>query len=442
MPNGGLYDAHDEWGISPNHFEIVPPSERVTNGRSLKQTRSMPFHATRQAPDEFAPAVPSSRPPPTSRHTRKNSKVAQILCLEGTLDKARDAVNVADSISIQGLMSPPILPMEVDPFTGPPLGATIVGNVGPTIQMHPPAPQHTFRPMVSMPSLSAPADHHATHVHAPRAHAPRSTTNLRDTTARRAPRPLHRAGYTSFGTLPSRSLSNPPPALPSQPLQPSRIVNIESKTRYGLTSAHTAHTGGTFAPLVRDTAVTLRGRHHNMYDQTSTVVPTLRKARSSVVLSNKPPPPLYAPKPVKALAGSSAETLHNWVESSSATPSHSDNVRNRVTGGSAHAVWPPAPVLRPQRIATPEQDAYRSAAIEAGKTRRKIKEEGALLESVLNVGEHEAPRRGADSEPQRPQRSRHHRRAATEGRVKRVVEYHTLPDLGYDLTDQKWKGGW
>lgn len=441
MPNGGFHsDAHDEWGISPNHFEIVPPNERVANGRSLKQTRSMPFHATRQAPHEFAPAVPSSRPPPTSRHTGENSKVAQILGKGGTPDKARDTVNVASPFSIQGLMSPPILPMEVDPFTGPPLGATIVGNVGPTIQTtQPPAPQHNFRPMLSTQSLSAPADHHATHVHAPRAPAPKSATNLRDTTARRAPRPLHRAGYQPFGTPPSRSLSNPPPALPSQPLHPSRTVNIESKTRYGLTSAHTAHPGGTFAPLVRDTAVTLRGRHHNMHDQTSTVVPTLRKVRSSVALSNKPPPPLYAPKPVKALARPSAETLHNLVESASATLSHPDNVRTRATGGSAHVVWPPAPVVRPQRIATPEQDANRSAANEAGNTRRKIKEERALLESVRNVSEREAPRRERDSEPQR---SRHHRRAATEGRRDNRVEYRTLRELGYDLTDQKLVGGW
>ena len=436
VPHGGLYgDAHDEWGVLPHHFEIIPPSsEKVTKGGNLKQSRSMPF-PTRQAPDEIAPAVPSYRPPPTSRRTRKNSKVAQFLGIAGTPEKVQDAVDSADPF---GLMSPPILPMEVDPFTGPPLGAAIVSNVVPT---HPQAPQHTFRPMLSMPSLSVPSDHHATHTHAPRAHAHKSTSDFHDTTARRAPRPLHRAGYTPFGTLSSRSLSNPPPPLPSQPLHPSRAVNLEGKTRRGLTSTRTRHQGGLVAPLVRDTAATHRGRHHNMHDHASTAVPNLRKARSSVVLSNTPLLPLHAPKPVKAMAKPSAETLRILVESASATPSRSSNVRNRVVdGGSAHAVWPPAPVLRPLRITNPERDAYRSAANEAEKAYHKIKEDRALLERVRDVGGYEASRKERDSEPRR---SRNHRRAATEGtrRRKREVEYLTLADCGFDPTTQRWTGG-
>jgi hypothetical protein len=178
-----------------------------------------------------------------------------------------------------------------------------------------------------------------------------------------------------------------------------------------------------------------------MHDHASTI-PNLRKARSSVILSNTPLLPLHAPKPVKALARPSAETLRILVESASVTSSRSNNVRNRVTdAGSANTVWPPAPVLR---ITNPEREAYRSAANEAEKTCRKIREERALLERVRGVGEHEAPRKERDSEPRR---ERHHRRAATEGtrRRKREVEYRTLADYGYDPTkptNQKWMGGW
>jgi len=398
----------------------------------------MPF-PSRKAPDELAPAVPSPRPPPTSRHTRKNSKVAQFLGLAGTSEKARDAVNVVDP---QGLMSPPILPMEVDPFSRP-LGATIVSNVTPTTQRHwemtHPAPlQHTFRPMQSMPSLSVSAERHATHAHVPRAHAPQSTSDSQvtaDIAPRRAPRPLQRAGYTHINTHSSRSLSNPPvPSVPShhasasQPLQPSRIVNLESKSRHGLASTHTAH----------------RGHHQNIRDHVATAAPNLRKTRSSVVLSITRVPPLHAPRPVKALERPSVETLHKLVESAdSVMPSHS-NARSRNREAAVHAaVWPPAPVLRPLRIVNAERDAYLTAAVEAEKTCRKINEERTQLERIRYVRDGEARRRERD--PGDPsQRSRHHRRAATEGprRRKREVEYRTMADYGYDPTHQKWMGAW
>jgi hypothetical protein len=423
----------------PHHFETVPsPREKVTKGGgSLKQTRSMPF-PSRRAPDELAPAVTSSRPPPTSRHARKNSKVAQLLGIAGTPEKARDAVNAVDP---QEFFSPPLLPMEIDPFSRP-LGATIVSNVTPTTQRqmtHPPAPQHTFRPMQSMPSLSVPPERHATHVHVQRAHAAQSTSDFQvtaDTAARRAPRPLQRAGYAHIGAHSSRSLSNPPPApsVPihhysslSQPLQPSRVVNLESRSRHGLASTHTTH----------------RGRHQNAHDHAPMVAPNLRKARSSVVLSNTRVPLLHAPKPVKALGRSSVETLNKLAESTSsvsvAMPSRSKARSHREVA--VHAPWPPAPVLRPLRNFNAERDAYRTAAIEAEKTCRKINEERALLERARDVGDSEARRRERD--PGDPsQRSRHHRRAATEGprRRKRDVEYRTMGDYGYDPTHQKWMG--
>ena len=429
---------HDEWGVLPHHFETVlsPREKAIKGGGSLKQTRSMPF-PSRRAPDELVPAVPSSRPPPTSKHTRKNSKVAQFLGMAGSPEKARGAVNAVEP---QELMSPPLLPIDLDPFSRP-LGAAIVSNVTPTTQRqmtHPPAPEHTFRPMQSMPSLSVPPERHATHVHAPRAHAPQSTNDFQvtaDTAARRAPRPLQRAGYAYIGAHSSRSLSNLPPAPPvpshhhsslSQSLQPSRVVNLESRSRHGLTSTH----------------ITPRGRHQNMRDHASMAAPNLRKARSSVVLSNTRVPPLHAPKPVKALERPSVETLHKLAESSSvAMPSHPMARSHREVA--VHAAWPPAPVLRPLRNTNAERDAYRTAAIEAEKTCRKINEERALLERVRDVGDREARRRERD--PGDPsQRSRHHRRAATEGprRRKRDVEYRTMADFGYDPTHQKRMGAW
>ncbi|KAF8482720.1 hypothetical protein DFH94DRAFT_729182 [Russula ochroleuca] len=446
VSHGGLYgDIHDEWGILPHHFEIIPPaSEKVTRGGGLKQTRSMPF-PTRQGPDEFAAEVPPSRPPPTFRHTRKNSKIAQLLCIASAPENAGDAVNPGDP---HELMSPPILPMEADPFSGRPLGATIIGNgvPVPAIQMqttHPPAPQHIFRPMLSMPSLSMPADPHATHAHVPRVHAPQNINDFHDTAARRAPRPRHRADHAPVGTFSSRSLSNPPPASsvlghytsPSQPLQPSRVVNLESNSRrHGSIPIHMTHQGGAVAPLV----ATHRRHRQKTYDHVRTGAPNLRKTRSSVVLSNKPLPPLHAPKPVKALERPSVETLHMLVESARATARHS-NVRNEAAA--AHAVWPPAPVVRPLPTVNPERDAYRTAAIEAEKTSRKISQERALVDRVRHEGGREARRRERDSEPQR---SRHHKRAATEGpkRRKREVEYRTLADYGYNPTDQKWMGAW
>lgn len=114
----------------------------------------------------------------------------------------------------------------------------------------------------------------------------------------------------------------------------------------------------------------------------------------------------------------------------------SSTARNREVA--VHAAWPPAPVLRPLRNVNAERDAYRTAAIEAEKTCRKINEERAQLERVRDVGDREARRRERD--PGDP--SQRHRRAATEGprRRKRDVEYRTMADYGYDPTRQKWVG--
>ncbi|KAI0000437.1 hypothetical protein BJV77DRAFT_1063852 [Russula vinacea] len=373
---------------------------------------------TRQGPDEFAVGVPPSRPPPTFRHIRKNSKLAQFLCIAGGPEKAGDV----DAGDPQGLiMSPPILPMEADPFSGRPLGATIVVTGFPFLQSR--RKQHTLQHrnifstngVDAIPVVDArgPSRNSRACATCPRPH---NTGDFHDTAARRAPRPRHRSDHAPVGAFASRSLSNPSPpssvlghyTSPSQPLQPSRVVNLESNSRrHGLIPTHTTHPGGTVAPLV----VTHRGRHHQkMHDHLRAAAPNLRKARSSVVLSNNPLPPLHAPKPFNALERPSVETLRTLTESAKATASRS-NVRNGAAA--AHAVWPPAPMVRPPRTVNPERerDAYRTAAIEAEKTFRKISQERALVDHVRHEGGREARRRERDSETQR---SRYHRRAATE----------------------------
>ena len=162
VSQGDIYgEVHDEWGISPHHFpNTPPPSEEVAKleGGALRQMRSMPFPSREAwaATSDPPPPVPSIRPLPAPRHSRKNSKVAQILGIAGAPEKARDADPLSN---LEGFMSPPILPMEVDPFSGGPLGATIVSNVDSAIQMqatHLPATQHAFRPTLSMPHLLNP----------------------------------------------------------------------------------------------------------------------------------------------------------------------------------------------------------------------------------------------------------------------------------------------
>lgn len=404
----GLYgDINDEWGISPHHFQIIPPSreEATKGGRCLRQMRSMPFPSREgwATVDDTPPAVPTTQPPPASRHTRKTSKVAQILGTAGALAKTKEDIHVVDPLS--NLMSPPILPMEVDPFSGGPPGATIVGNrlpAGQTQVIHPPVPQHVFRPMLSMPSLSVATERHAAHTDI--SHSTGGSDV--ESSARRVPRPLHGRGHTEVGTLSTRSRSNQPPpssvsghyASSSQPLHPSRVVNVErKKSRHDLVYTHASHGGS------------------------SAAAPNLRKARSSVVLSNTSPFPLYAPKPLRVSEKPSAEALHLLVESPSVKSSHS-KVQNGV--GTTHAVWPPAPVLRPQRIVMPsrtEREAYQAAAMEADKVSRKLSDERALVERVRHERDREARGQALDS---RRHRERHHRRAETEGsrRYRREVE--------------------
>ena len=439
-------DVDDEWGISPHHFQTVPPRDQVSKGSTLRQMRSMPFfsssRAARASTDDLPAAGPSSRPLPTSRHTRKNSKVTQILGMAGA---SRDDVNVVDLAP--DLFSPPLFPMEVDPFSkGPPIIA-IVSDRAPTIQgqvlvTHPPAPQHVFRPALSMPSLSVPKERSTT-----QALASQSTSSFHaDTASQRMPRPLHSAVYPTAATHSARSHSNQPPTVPghypssSRPLQRSGAVKLASKSQHNLISTHYTQLGGTVAPLVCDPAVRHHERHHN-----------LRKARSSVVLSNAPLLPVHAPKPFNAWEKPSVETLRLLTDSASAELSV--RVQNQITAA-PRAVWPPAPVLRPLRItnntnAAPppppppkeERDAFRAAAIEAERVHRTIRDERARVERVHGDREHnrEVRRRERDAERQR---SRHHRRAATEGsrRRGREVEYRTMADYGYFPTDQNWAG--
>ncbi|KAH9956921.1 hypothetical protein BC827DRAFT_1228951 [Russula dissimulans] len=450
VSQGDIYgDVDDEWGISPYHFQTIPPPrEEVSKGSPLRQMRSMPFFSreARASTDDLPAAGPSSRLMPTSRHTRKTSKVTQILSMAGA---SRDDVNVVDLTP--NLFSPPVLPMEVDPFSkGPP----IVSNRTPAIQVqpevpatHPPAPQHVFRPALSMSSLSVPKERSTT-----QAHASQSTSSFHaDTAPHRAPRPLHRAGYSMAATLPARSHSNPPPptscvpdhytnSSSSRPPHRSGAVKLASKSQHNLISTHYTQLGGTIAPLARDVAV----KHHEGYQNLN-----LRKARSSIILSNAPPLPLHAPKPFNAWEKSSVETLLILTDSASAER----GLQNQIGITAApRAVWPPAPVLRPLRIANEalpppppprkeERDAFRAVAIEAERVHRTIRDERAHVERVRGDRNHNREVRRGERDAER-QRSRHHKRAATEGsrRRQREVEYRTMADYGYFPTDQNWAG--
>ena len=428
----GLYgDINDEWGISPHHFQIIPPSreEATKGGRSLRQMRSMPFPSREgwATVDDTPPAVPTTQPPSASRHTRKSSKVAQILGTAGALEKTKEDIHVVDPLSNLNLMSPPILPMEVDPFSGGPPGATIVGNrlpAGQTQVIHPPAPRHVFRPMLSMPSLSLATERHAAHTDM--SHSTGGSDV--ESAARRVPRPLHGRGHTEIGTLSTRSRSNQPPApfvsgyyaSPSQPLHPSRVVNVErKKSRHDLVYTHASHGGS------------------------SAAAPNLRKAHSSVVLSNTSPYPLHAPKPLRVSEKPSAEVLHLLVESPSAKPSHS-KVQNGLA--TTHAVWPPAPVLRPQRIVMPprtEREAYQAAAMEADKVSRKISDERALVERVRHERDRDREARGPARDSRR-HRERHHRRAETEGsrRYRREAENRAVAGYEYPTVPVRVGATW
>jgi len=385
----------------------------------------MPFPSREgwAAADDVPPAVPTTRCPAASRHTRKNSKVAQILGIAGAPAKTKEDVHVVDPLS--DLMSPPVLPMEVDPFSGGPPGATIVGNRLPAVQthaVHPPAPQHVFRPMASMPSLLVATKRNATHTDL--FHSTGSSDV--ESAARRVPRPLHGRGHMEVGTLSTRSRSNQPPPLSvpghytssSQPLHPSRVVNVErKKSRHDLVYTHATHSGRTAA------------------------APNLRKARSSAVLSNTSLLPLHAPRPQRVSEKPSAEALHLLVEPPSTKPRHS-KVQNGVA--TTHAVWPPAPVLRPLQIVIPprgEREAYQAAAMEAEKVSRKISDERAHVEHVRHERDREARGQARDS---RRHRERHHRRAETEGsrRYRREVENRAVTGYEYPTVPVRVGAAW
>jgi hypothetical protein len=417
----------------------------------------MPFfpREARTTTSQLPVASTSSRPSPTARHVRKNSKVTQILRIVGTPEAARGGSNVANTLpNSGGVMSPPILPIDFDPFSGRPLGAVIVGDALPLSQVQAVqaphlATQHVHKPALSMSSVPVPAQHLTNHAHTRHTSASQSTNGASPATvAQRASRPQLRTDHAKAGTLSARSRGHPPPSssvpgnhttTPSQPpLNPSRIVNPESTGQHKSIFTHARNPEDAFAPHVRGTTIT----PHKHYQDTSKSAPKqdlhLRKARSSVILSNAPPP-LHAPKPVNLLQRPSAETLHMLAESANRRPSHS-NVQIAVATG--NALWPPAPVVPPLRTVMPsreEQVAYGAAAHEVDKLYRKIGHERALIERIRADHDREVRRAERDAERQR---SRHHRRAATENprRGEREVEYRSLADYGYFSGGQQWAG--
>ncbi|KAI9442415.1 hypothetical protein H4582DRAFT_1928244 [Lactarius indigo] len=443
-------NIHDQWGIAPHHFP-TPTHENATRGGVLKHAQSMPFFS--REPRTFSGDVPtastSSRPPPTSRHLRKNSKAARILGIAGAPD---DSSNADTPPNYGGVMSPPLLPMDADPFSGRPLGALVIGSGNPASQTQATqlTPQHTPHPASLPPSAPVPAERPTAHASTQHVHASQNARHLPvGSDAQRIPRSRARAGSTTIGAIPTRSHSHPPPpissapaagALPQPPLYPPNSTNI-GNTEHGPTSTHTTHQADDLGPRVRDAAVTHRKRYQNKYDPAPTPVPHLRKAHSSFVLSNGPMPPLHAPKPLKLMGQPSVEILHVLAESVSSETGHRNDQKAVTT---TTEIWPPAPVIRPLRMVMPlpqaEQDAFRAAAVEADKAYHQICYERGLPERVRSDRGRETRRRERD--PGR-QRSRHHRRAATENSRRlggREVEYRTMADYGYYPANQQWAG--
>ena len=437
MPQEARVEAsiHDEWGIAPHHFP-TSTDEKTMRAGALKHTQSMPFFP-REPPavSRDIPAVTaSSRPPPTSRHVRKNSKVAQLLGIAITPEKNNS--NSGALPNYGGIMSPPLLPMEDDPFAGQPLGALILGSGNPASQTH--ATQLTSQhipPLALLPPSAPvlterPSAHTSTqHVHAPQ-HAHRPSVG---SDAQRIPRSHARTGSAAVGVS-ARSRSNPPPisSVPdpvgpvSQP--PSHPPSSANNREHESTSTHHTHQAGDLGPRVRDAAVTPRKRYQNKFDPAPTPVPRLKKAHSSVVLSRGPMPPLHAPKPLKLTGQPSVEILHVLAESINV---EKKSQKAQTPTAPPPAIWPPAPVIRPIRTVMPpraEQEAFRAAAIEADKAYRKVCNERGVSERVRSDRGREA-RRG-DGE-----RERRHRRAATENSRRhggrREVEYRTMADYGY-----------
>ncbi len=412
----------------------------------------MPFFSRepRTVSGDIPAATASSRPPPTSQHLRKNSKAARIL---GITSAPEGSGNAGAPPNYGGFMSPPLLPMDTDPFSSRPLGALVIGSWNPTNQTQATqlTPQHAPQPASLPPSAPVPAERPTAYTSTQHVYASQGARHLPvGSDAQRIPRSQARVGSTTVGAISARSRSHPPPissgpgdpagALSQPPLLPSGPTNLENTREQRSTSTHTTHQAEGLGPRVRDAAVTHRKRYQNKYDPAPTPVPRLRKAHSSFVLSNGPMPPLHAPKPLKLTGQPSVEILHVLAESISTETSH---LNDQKAVAVATPIWPPAPVIRPLRMVMPpraEQDAFRAAAIEADKAYRKICHERGLPERVRSDRGREGRRRERD--PDR-QRSRHHRRAATENSRRhggREVEYRTMADYGYYPADRLCAG--
>ena len=413
----------------------------------------MPFFSREPRISGDVPAATnSSRPPPTSRHLRKNSKAARLLGIASTPEN--NSTNDVTLPNYAGVMSPPLLPMDDDPFASRPLGALVLESGNPASQMHTITQltsQHVAPPASLPPSAPVPTEHPITHTStqhvrtSQHAHRPPAGSD-----AQRIPRSQARTGSTAVGVISARSHSHPPP-ISSVPdpvgalsQAPSYAPNSTNNREHWSTSTQTTHQADsdTLGPRVRDTTVTHRNRYQNKFDPAPTPAPRLRKAHSSFVLTNGPMPPLHAPKPLKLTGQPSVEILHVLAESMSVERSYPNNPKapTAAAAAAAAAIWPPAPVIRPLPLRTvkpprAEQEAFRAAAIEADKAYRKVCYERGLAERV---------RSDRGREARREERDYRHRRAATENSRRhggrREVEYRTMADYGYYPADQLLAG--
>ena len=107
----------------------------MTRSGGLKHLNPLPFFSREpRISGDISAATTLSRSPPTSRHVRKNSKAARLLGIADTPENSSS--NDVTLPIYAGIMSPPLLPMDDDPFASRPLGTLVLGSGNPASQMH------------------------------------------------------------------------------------------------------------------------------------------------------------------------------------------------------------------------------------------------------------------------------------------------------------------
>ncbi|KAI0268631.1 hypothetical protein BC834DRAFT_968094 [Gloeopeniophorella convolvens] len=447
-------ELHDQWAIPEGLFLIDPKLKGKGVDRSaLRHSKSMPFPA--RGPRSASAKLPvdpgSHRPEPVTRFIAKDSKLMQIL--GPTSDGSLGAVIPDQVTHFEGVTSPPLLPMEIDPFASGPM--KVPGNIAPP-HLAPASHAASQRQRQHAPQL--PSQVQAPSVHTAHGHAKHSHMG---SPHHRAPRSRSRGAHTGTGDTHARSYSNPPlpPPLPvtyvtaqaRPPLIHYRTVNNASADKLDEDLVPTEKPVDSIGPRVRGAASQPRQLRRG-FDPAPTPVPRLRKAHSSTAL-HAPPLLIFAPKPVNPLRAARVDMLLDSVRpADSPTAPTGDRA---AASPQKREMWPPNPLIRPLHTILPlevelAQHAQKVKA-EAEQRERQLRHEQARLESTRrgrddrgNSRSRDAPneeRRAAERSSER-RRPRHHHRAATERSRKhgREVEYLSLADHGYQSFGQGWVG--